>query len=165
MEHPNLAKSRSSTLNVIERLSIDLNFARINDHNGSKINIKIIDVFSRWIHFAPLLNKTPSSILRILQPFIARIERRTEKVVKEIQLDQGSEFKGVVSEFLQENGIFKLETDPYDSHFPGPAENAHKQISASGRTLLIDSKLPIRFHTLAQQTAVYNWNRSVHADD
>jgi hypothetical protein len=41
-------------------------------------------------------------------------------VVKEIQLDQGSEFKGVVSEFLQDNGIVKLETDPYDSHFPGP---------------------------------------------
>jgi len=77
MEHPKVAKSRRSTLNVIERLSIDLNFARINDHNGSKINIKIIDVFSRWIHFAPLLDKTPSSILRILQPFIARIERRT----------------------------------------------------------------------------------------
>ncbi len=93
------------------------------------------------------------------------MERRTGKSIKAVECDDGNEFKGAFRRYLHKQGIQKFQTDGYDSHFPGQAENANKNISSSSRANLFASNLPINFYCYSDAFSVYLWNRTVHSGE
>ncbi|CAI7796062.1 unnamed protein product [Closterium sp. NIES-53] len=78
------------------------------------------------------------------------VERESGKRVKAIRSDRGGEFLG--AEFwswLKRHGIKKQLTTAYTPQSNGVAERANRTIIEGGRTILVDSGLPLRFWPLA----------------
>lgn len=166
MRHPNISKKRSTPLEVLEVVSADISFKRVPAHDdGSTADVKFVDKKSKWIKREPILNKEAATIKSKFQPWSTMMERKTGKFIKAVECDDGAEFKGSFSRYLRKHGIQKFQTDAYDSHFPGQAENANKNIASSSRANLFASKLPLNFYCYSDAYSVYMWNRTIHAGD
>jgi len=127
-------------------------------------NVKFIECYSNFIHYAPIENLKASTILLEFQIFKERIERMTNRKIQKVQTDGGNEYRGVFLYNLIENGITKETGQGYKHHQPPKAERAHRTINALGRTMLVHSKLPKEYYVEAQRVAVYTYNRSVHSN-
>ena len=79
--------------------------------------------------------------------------------------DDGTEFKGQLLQYLEENGITKIKGFPYQHSYPGKVERSHQTIMRLGRAMLHASKLPKSLYAEAQLTAAYLYNRYVHGTD
>ena len=89
----------------------------------------------------------------------------TNKRVKNIRTDQGTEYKGEFLQYLENNGIVKQTGTAYEHTHPGQMERIHQTIMTMGRAMLKNSKLPQKYYTEAQLTAVYLYNLQVHGND
>ncbi|CAI7803193.1 unnamed protein product [Closterium sp. NIES-54] len=88
------------------------------------------------------------------------VERESGKRVKVIRSDRGGEF--LVAEFrswLKQHGIKQQLTTAYTPQSNGVAERANRTIIEGGRTILVDSGLPLRFWPLAIRHATVIKNR------
>lgn len=84
--------------------------------------------------------------------------------MKRFQTDDDKKYQGVFKEFLTAKGVVHEIGNPYVHHHPSMVERAHQTILSLSRTLLHDSKLPIRFYSFAMLTACHIYNRLVHGD-
>ena len=130
--------------------------------DGTRLNVKFIDRKSGYIKMATIANKEPSTILEKFKPFKSRLERRTGKLIKNVATDDGNEYRGAFITYLEQEGIVKMTSTPYQHTNPGKAERSHQTILYMARTMLSASKLPIKFYSEAQLTAAYLYNRFVH---
>ena len=79
-----------------------------------------------------------------------------------IRTDNGNEFLGELSNYMQLHGITSQTTTPYTSSQNGRAERPILTIMQTALTLIFYSGLPMRFLGAAIETAVYLRNRSPH---
>ena len=150
--------------NVLEVIEIDLQgpFPRLAQ-DGSKMNIKMIDGLSGYVKMETLPDKMASTVTEVFKRFQRRMERRTDKKIKIVRTDGGTEFAGEFLSYLEEQGIVKQKGGAYIHHVPGKAERVHQSITRVGRALLLASYLPTMFYADAQLTASYIHNRTIHS--
>ncbi|CAI7855134.1 unnamed protein product [Closterium sp. NIES-53] len=88
------------------------------------------------------------------------VERESGKRVKAIRSDRGGEFLGAeFRSWLKRHGIKQQLTTAYTPQSNGVAEKANRTIIEGGRTILVDSGLPLRFWPLAIRHATVIKNR------
>ncbi|CAI7932454.1 unnamed protein product [Closterium sp. NIES-54] len=88
------------------------------------------------------------------------VERESGKRVKAIRSDRGGEFLGVEFwSWLKRHGIKQQLTTAYTPQSNGVAERANRTIIEGGRTILVDSGLPLRLWPLAIRHATVIKNR------
>jgi hypothetical protein len=93
------------------------------------------------------------------------LENVSGKKILNIRTDQGTEYKGQFLEFIETHGIAKQTSTAYEHNHPGQMERIHQTIMTMGRAMLKESKLPAKFYSEAQLTAVYLYNRLTHGGD
>ncbi|CAI7815391.1 unnamed protein product [Closterium sp. NIES-53] len=85
------------------------------------------------------------------------VERESGKRVKAIRSDRGGEFlRAEFRSWLKRHGIKQQLTTAYTPQSNGVAERANRTIIEGGRTILVDSGLPLRFWPLAIRHATVN---------
>jgi hypothetical protein len=135
---------------------------RTTAFDGSRCNMKAIDVGSGEIEYSTVLSVNSKESLSLLNSCLSKLERRTGNKVKYVYTDDGTEFMGDFLQRLDKLGIVKRKGLPYEHHNPGKVERAHQTIMTLGRAMHKDSLLPLKFYPLCHQAAVYLSNRLVH---
>ncbi|GFT37379.1 retrovirus-related Pol polyprotein from transposon TNT 1-94 [Trichonephila clavipes] len=75
-----------------------------------------------------------------------KYENLSDKRIKRIRTDNGSEFVNEqLDTYLANSGIFHEKTIPYNSESNGKAERANRVLLERDRSLLYESKLPLKF--------------------
>ena len=127
--------------------------------DGTRNNIKFVDKKSRYVKMETIANREATTILEAFKRFKSRMERITNKTVKNIRTDQGTEYKGAFLKYLETNGIVKQTGTAYEHTHPGQMERIHQTIMTMGRAMLKNSKLPQKYYTEAclslQQTSIW----------
>ena len=160
---PNVSKKSNSEITVLQKISLDLQGPfRSKSYDGSQYNLKLVDNFSSYIKVEWLPTKESAPIAEAFKRFQSRMERRTGKSIKVVQVDGGEEFNGKFLEHIESHGIVKEKGDAYEHHFPGHAENAHRLLLNRGRACHLASGLPISYYAEAINYAAYTHNRTVH---
>ncbi|GFT09028.1 retrovirus-related Pol polyprotein from transposon TNT 1-94 [Trichonephila clavipes] len=76
----------------------------------------------------------------------AKYENLTDKRIKKIRTDNGLEFVNEqLDTYLANSGIFHEKTIPYNSESNGKSERANRVLLERARSLLYESKLPLKF--------------------
>ncbi|CAI7902277.1 unnamed protein product [Closterium sp. NIES-54] len=96
----------------------------------------------------------------IIEEWLSMVERGSGKRVKAIRSDRGGEFLGAeFRSWLKRHGIKQQLTTAYTPLSNGVAERANRTIIKGGRTILVDSGLPLQFWPLAIRHATVIKNR------
>ncbi|UYV84151.1 hypothetical protein LAZ67_X001338, partial [Cordylochernes scorpioides] len=130
----------------------------LNDSFGYKYFITIVDDYSNFTFVIPIANKsqTADSIINL----IMQEERQTGRKVKRIRNDNGGEYiSNYLRRWLSSKGIKQEFTAAYTPESNGKAERFNRTIVESARTMLIDSKLPLKFWSESVKVAVHINNR------
>ncbi|CAI7917717.1 unnamed protein product [Closterium sp. NIES-53] len=96
----------------------------------------------------------------IIEEWLPMVEQESGKRMKAIHSDCGGEFLGAeFRSWLKQHGIKQQLTTAYTPQSNGVAERANRTIIEGGRTILVDSGLPLRFWPLAirHATVIKNW--------
>ncbi|CAI7812611.1 unnamed protein product [Closterium sp. NIES-54] len=95
----------------------------------------------------------------IIEEWLPMVERESGKRVKAIRSDRGGEFLGAeFRSWLKRHDIKKQLTTAYTPQSNGVAEKANRTIIEGGRTILVDSGLPLWFWplTIRHATVIKN---------
>ncbi|GFX33253.1 retrovirus-related Pol polyprotein from transposon TNT 1-94 [Trichonephila clavipes] len=130
---------------ILELLHADLcGPINIESHGGAKYFMVIVDDFS-GMYFTYFL-KNKYEVFDIFSQFKAKYENLTDKRIKKIRTDNGLEFVNEqLDTYLANSGIFHEKTIPYNSESNGKAERANRVLLERARSLLYESKLPLKF--------------------
>jgi len=131
-------------------------------YDGTKANMKIIDYGSGYIQYCSVNSINGENAINLFNTFIAKVERRTGRKVKYLYTDDGKEFKEPLLSRINQLGIVKRKGTPYQHHNPGKVERSHQTVMQMGRSMLKESKLPLKYYPLSHRAAVYLSNRLVH---
>ncbi|GFU56671.1 retrovirus-related Pol polyprotein from transposon TNT 1-94 [Trichonephila clavipes] len=116
----------------------------IESHGGAKYFMVIVDDFS-GMYFTYFL-KNKYEVSDIFSQFKAKYENLTDKRIKKIRTDYGLEFVNEqLYTYLANSGIFHEKTIPYNSESNSKAERANHVLLERARSLLYESKLPLKF--------------------
>ncbi|GFW54177.1 retrovirus-related Pol polyprotein from transposon TNT 1-94 [Trichonephila clavipes] len=116
----------------------------IESYVGAKCFMVIVDGFSRMYLTYFLKNKY--EVFDIFSQFKAKYENLTDKRIKKIKTDNGLEFVNEqLDHYLANSGIVHEKTTPYNSESNGKAERANRVLLERARSLLYESKLPLKF--------------------
>jgi hypothetical protein len=129
------------------------------DDEGNKSNVKLVDHNTTYVKCETIPDKSALTMAKIFKRYQARMERRTGKKIKFVRTDSGTEFAGEFLNHLESEGIIKQRGIGYDHHVPGKCERMHQTILGSAKSMLLASRLPLRFYGDALLTATYIWNR------
>ncbi|CAI7855412.1 unnamed protein product [Closterium sp. NIES-54] len=109
----------------------------------------MVDDYTRLTSSFPLPKKSDAARV-IIEEWLPMVERESGKRVKAIRSDRGGEFLGAeLRSWLKRHGIKQQITTAYTPQSNGVAERANRTIIEDGRTILVDSGLPLRFWPLA----------------
>ena len=147
----------------LELIHADLCVTKSKGFDGSKYFLILVDEYSRYIHVAPIKDKSSLTVLTEIKKFIALMERQLEKSVKILRSDGGLEFQGEVEKYLVEKGIRHERSVPYCHPQNGSAERAIQTITTRARCLLLESCMPESYWPLAVKTAAFVYNLSPHS--
>ncbi|CAI7811001.1 unnamed protein product, partial [Closterium sp. NIES-54] len=134
----------------VELVHVDLvGPMKVNGDGGGLYSMTMVDDYTRLTWSFPLANK--SDVARvIIEEWLPMVERENGKRVKAIRSDRGGEFLGAdFRSWLKRHGIKQQLTTAYTPQSNGVAERANRTIIEGGRTILVDSGLPLRFWPLA----------------
>ncbi|CAI7774074.1 unnamed protein product [Closterium sp. NIES-54] len=119
----------------------------------------MVDDYTRLTWSFPLAKKSDAARV-IIEEWLPMVERESSKWVKAIRSDRGGEFLGAeFRSWLKRLGIKQQLTTAYTPQSNIVAEKANRTIIEGGRTILVDSGLPLRFWPLAirHATVIKNW--------
>ena len=104
----NFLRRKTIVRGINDQWQLDLiSTFRIGRHNNNtSYLLAAIDCFSRYAYVEPLKNKKAETTLEGFK----RILQRSKQKPRLIQVDQGSEFKGVFKKYLTENNIHSFST-------------------------------------------------------
>ena len=141
----NLRKSKKE-YDVLKLIESDTTPFPITSYDGSSHSLKFVDAKTGYIHSSIINDLKSRTILDELKSFKSRVERRSNKELKILRTDGGSEYKGVVMDFLISEGILKQTGSSTRKHIPARAEMAHRTILELARCSHSFSKLPLKFY-------------------
>ncbi|CAI7794019.1 unnamed protein product [Closterium sp. NIES-53] len=119
----------------------------------------MVDDYTRLTWYFPPAKKSDAARV-IIEEWLPMVERESGKRVKAIRSDRSGEFLGAeFRRWLKRHGIKQQLTTAYTPQSNGVAERANRTIIEGGRTILVDSGLPLRFWPLAIRHATVIKNR------
>ncbi|GFX78320.1 retrovirus-related Pol polyprotein from transposon TNT 1-94 [Trichonephila clavipes] len=112
----------------------------VSTKHCNSINLTITDV-----SYVPQLKCNLLSVTCLMDKG-SKYENLTDKRIKKIRTDNGLEFVNEqLDTYLANSGIFHEKTIPYNSESNGKAERANRVLLERARSLLYESKLPLKF--------------------
>ncbi|CAI7747436.1 unnamed protein product [Closterium sp. NIES-54] len=144
----------------VELVHVDLvGPMKVKGDGGALYSITMVDDYTRLTWSFPLAKKSDAARV-IIEEWLPMVERESGKRVKAIRSDRGGEFLGAeFRSWLKRHGIKKQLTTAYTPQSNGVAEKANRTIIEGGRTILVDSGLPLRFWPLTIRHATVIKNR------
>ncbi|CAI7844267.1 unnamed protein product [Closterium sp. NIES-54] len=119
----------------------------------------MVDDYTRLTWSFPLAKKSDAARV-IIEEWLPMAEQESGKRVKAIRSDRGSKFLGAeFRSWLKRHGIKQQLITTFTPQSNGVAERANRTIIEGGRTILVDSGLPLRFWPLAIRHATVIKNR------
>ncbi|GJZ98103.1 retrovirus-related pol polyprotein from transposon TNT 1-94 [Tanacetum coccineum] len=122
--------------------------------NHEKYSLVIVDKYSRytWVHFLRKKSQAPEMIMS----FIRMVENQNDVKVKQIRIDNGTEFRNhKLESFCDEKGISQNFSFPYTPEQNGVAKRKNKTLIEAARTMLNGSVLSKHFWTEAVRIASF----------
>ncbi|CAI7868156.1 unnamed protein product [Closterium sp. NIES-53] len=134
----------------VELVHVDLvGPMNVKGDGGALYSMTMVDDYTRLTWSFPLAKKSDAARV-IIEEWLPMVERESGKRVKAIRSDRGGEFLGAeFQSWLKRHGINQQLTTAYTPQSNGVAERANRTIIEGGRTILVDSGLPLRFWPLA----------------
>ncbi|CAI7892882.1 unnamed protein product [Closterium sp. NIES-53] len=144
----------------VELVHVDLvGPMKVKGDGGALYSMTMVDDYTRFTWSFPLAQKSDAARV-IIEEWLPMVERESGKRVKAIRSDRGGEFLGTeFRSWLKRHGIKQQLTTAYTPQSNGVAERANRTIIEGGRTILVDSGLPLRFWPLAIRHATVIKNR------
>ncbi|CAI7909702.1 unnamed protein product [Closterium sp. NIES-54] len=144
----------------VELVHVDLvGPMKVKGDGGALYSMTMVDDYTRITWSFPLAKKSDAARV-IIEEWLPMVERESGKRVKAIRSDRGGEFLGAdFRSWLKRHGIKQQLTMAYTPQSNGVAERANRTIIEGGRTILVDSGLPLRFWPLAIRHATVIKNR------
>ncbi|CAI7868683.1 unnamed protein product [Closterium sp. NIES-53] len=144
----------------VELVHVDLvGPMKVKGDGGSLYSMTMVDDYTRLTCSFPLAKKSDGARV-IIEEWLPMVERESGKRVKAIRSDHGGEFLGAeFRSWLKRHGIKQHLTTAYTPQSNGVAERANRTIIEDGRTILVDSGLPLRFWPNAIRHATVIKNR------
>ncbi|CAI7754616.1 unnamed protein product [Closterium sp. NIES-53] len=144
----------------VELVHVDLvGPMKVKEDGGALYSMTMVDDYTRLTWSFPLGKKSDAARF-IIEEWLPMVERESGKRVKAIRSDRGEEFLGAeFRSWLKWHGIKQQLTTAYTAQSNGVAERANRTIIEGGRTILVDSGLPLRFWPLAIRHATVIKNR------
>ncbi|CAI7803725.1 unnamed protein product [Closterium sp. NIES-53] len=131
----------------------------VKGDGGALYSMTMVDDYTRLTWLFPLAKKSDAARV-IIEEWLPMVERESGKRVKAIRSDRGGKFLGAeFRSWLNRHGIKQQLTTAYTPQSNGVAERANRTIIEGGRTILVDSGLPLRFWPLAIRHATVIKNR------
>lgn len=155
--HP--VSERPRATEVLERVHADL-VGPISPETlgGSKYFMLIKDEFTSYICVYFMSHKT--QVVQALKKYFNDAAIRTQRQVKILRTDNGSEFRNaLVEQLCDREGVLQEFSAPYVPEQNGEAERANRTIIETARSMLQSSGSPLPLWGEAVLTAVYLRNR------
>ncbi|NBU34777.1 hypothetical protein EBS40_09225, partial [bacterium] len=157
--------SRTKAQHKLELVHVDLwGPARVPTFGKQSVYVlSILDHYTSYHWFYLLKSKESTVVLEVLKRWLALAERQSERKLKVIRTDNGTEFKGAVEDWLRDLGIQRQLTVPYSPQQNGRVERWHRTMGEGVRTMLLASGLPAS--TWGETLRHLTWvkNRVVHS--
>ncbi|CAI7905590.1 unnamed protein product [Closterium sp. NIES-54] len=144
----------------VELVHVDLvGPMKVKGDGGALYSMTTVDDYTRLTWSFPLAKKSDAERV-IIEEWLPMVERESGKRVKAIRSDRGGELLGAeFRSWLKRHDIKQQLTTAYTPQSNGVAERANRTIIEGGRTILVDSGLPLRFWPLAIRHATVIKNR------
>ncbi|CAI7894600.1 unnamed protein product [Closterium sp. NIES-53] len=135
---------------LVELVHMDLvGPMKVKGGGGALYSMTMVDDYTRLTWSFPLANKSDAARV-IIEEWLPMVEQESGKRVKAIRSDRGGEFlRAELRSWLKQHGIKQQLTTAYTPRSNGVAERANRTIIEGGKTILVDSGLPLRFWPLA----------------
>ncbi|CAI7773598.1 unnamed protein product [Closterium sp. NIES-53] len=132
---------------------------KVKGDGGALYFMTMVDDYTRLTWSFPLAKKSDAARV-IIEEWLPIVERESGKQVKAIRSDRRGEFLGAeFRSWLKRHGIKQQLTTAYTPQSNGVAERENWTIIECGRTIFVDSDLPLRFWPLAIRHATVIKNR------
>lgn len=152
-------KAERVTKSVLELVHSDVcGPMNVNSIAGNRYVVSFIDDYTRknFVYFL----RTKNEVFEKFKLFKNYVECQTNKKIKVLRSDNGTEYKNKqFDEFLEKCGIKRQLTVPYTPQQNGIAERANRTLIEMAKSLLIHANLPEFLWAEAVQTAAYLRNR------
>lgn len=154
--------TRLRAAHTLDNVHLDLSgIIRTSALCGSTYFILFTDDHTSYRHVAGLITKTAPATFEKITQYVALTERQSERKLKRLTLDNGSEFVNhLLVPYCEKKGITLRLTAPYTPEENGVAERSNRTVVSKARALMIDANLPVRFWLYAVKAAVYLINRT-----
>jgi hypothetical protein len=131
-----------------------------SSQDGYKYMITFNCGYSTWCAIDFLRSKSAQEVLDATKKFISTATSETNKQVKTLLTDNGSEYVNQHMEsYLLEQGIKHQRTSPYSPQQNGQAERRNQTIMAMARCAIIESGVKASMWPFAARFAAYTLNR------
>nr|GEV94242.1 hypothetical protein [Tanacetum cinerariifolium] len=155
-------KASYKAINVVSSITEPLQFLHMDLFGPTLIRnidhkyycLVITDDYSRfcWVFFLEHKDKTYT----ILKDFISLVENQSNKKIKAIRCDNGTEFKNAhIIELCGTKGIKREYSNARTPQQNGVTERKNRTLIDAARTMLADFKLPTMFWTEAVRTTCH----------
>ncbi|CAI7770390.1 unnamed protein product [Closterium sp. NIES-53] len=144
----------------VELVHVDLvGPMKVKGDGGALYSMTMVDDDTRLTWSFPLAKKSDAARV-IIEEWLPMVERESGKRVKAIRSDRSGKFLGAeFRSWLKRHDIKQQLTTSYTPQSNGVAERVNQTIIVGGRTILVDSGLPLRFWPLAIRHATVIKNR------
>ena len=124
---------------------------------GNQYMAKLVDSASRmtWV----ILGKDRKDVVRNLQNWKKLVEKQTSLKIAAVRIDNTTELKALLKEWLASDGIQEELTVSHSSFQNGPAEKSIQTSENDFRAMLKDQNLPLEFWDEAAVSGAYVRNR------
>jgi hypothetical protein len=124
---------------------------------GNQYMAKLVDSASRlvWV----ILGKDRKDVVRNLRNWKKSVERQSGLQLMGVRIDNATELKALLQEWLATDGIREENTVVHSSFQNGPAEKSIQTSESDFRAMLKDQGLPLEFWDEAATTGAYVRNR------
>eukprot|EP00924_Labyrinthula_sp_SR-Ha-C_P002039 snap_masked-scaffold_90-processed-gene-0.27-mRNA-1 protein AED:1.00 eAED:1.00 QI:0/0/0/0/1/1/3/0/785 len=138
----------------LERLYCDTVSSTVRGKAGEHYFIVVTDSFSKYRYVENF--KSKDRIPENLIIFFKKVQRLSEYKIKEVYMDQGTEFKNsTLRTYFDQEGISFRFSPVYLPEANGTAERANGRILQLSRTLIYESKLEKKYWTYATKYAAF----------
>lgn len=153
--------NRKRATDLLEIIHADLNGPHnTTGFNGEKYFLTIIDDYSKLVKVYPINSK--DQVSDCFEEYINTVENITEKRVKTLRCDNGTEFlNNKMYKITKEKGIIIETCPPYVHQLNGVAERYNRTIMDTARCLMYDSKLNMKYWPETVKTVAYLKNRTL----
>jgi hypothetical protein len=129
-------------------------------NRGYAYILTCIDLFSKFAWAAPLKSKTSTAVASAVKTIFQNERKSNFRLPKEVQTDNGSEFKGKVELLLKSNNVRVVRSQPHSPTSQAQVERFNGTLKRKIKTMMLVHDSLAWFSWLSSLTR--NYNNSIH---